>query len=59
MFMFNLDTNESPGADAGGPYLVAIGEDTVFDGSGSFDPDSTNILTETWVAGQLILLALE
>ena len=42
-------TNQSPTADAGGPYLVAVGEQVSFDGSGSSDPDS-DPLTETWTA---------
>jgi hypothetical protein len=39
--------NESPTANAGGPYLVAVGQQVTLDGSGSSDPDSDS-LTEAW-----------
>ena len=42
--------NEPPTADAGGPYLVAVGANVSFDGTGSSDPDGDS-LTETWTAG--------
>ncbi|MBI5140789.1 MAG: PKD domain-containing protein [Nitrospirae bacterium] len=32
--------NVPPVADAGGPYLVAVGEDLTLDGSGSYDPNA-------------------
>jgi len=40
-------TNSAPTAVAGGPYLVAVGQDVTFDGSGSSDPDDDS-LTEAW-----------
>lgn len=44
-----LENNTPPIADAGGSYLVAVGEDVSFDGSASFDPNG-DTLTETWTA---------
>ncbi len=43
------DCNFPPTAVAGGPYLVAAGNDVSFDGSLSSDPDGDS-LTETWTA---------
>ncbi|HPM81747.1 MAG TPA: PKD domain-containing protein [Candidatus Anammoximicrobium sp.] len=33
--------NRAPVADADGPYILAVGEDLVLDGSGSSDPDAS------------------
>jgi hypothetical protein len=44
------DCNFPPTADAGGPYLVAVGAGVNFDGSSSSDPDGDS-LAETWMAG--------
>ncbi|MBI5140786.1 MAG: PKD domain-containing protein [Nitrospirae bacterium] len=46
--------NVPPVSDAGGPYLVAIGEDITLDGSGSYDPNAApdplndHIVTYAW-----------
>jgi hypothetical protein len=45
--VFVLVDNVAPTAVAGGPYLVAVGEQVAFDGSGSSDPDGDS-LTELW-----------
>jgi hypothetical protein len=45
-----LVDNVAPTAVAGGPYLVAVGQQVTFDGSGSSDPDPADTLTETWTA---------
>jgi hypothetical protein len=45
-----LVDNVVPTAVAGGPYLVAVGQQVTFDGSGSSDPDPADTLTETWTA---------
>jgi hypothetical protein len=43
--------NQVPTANAGGPYLVAVGQQVTFDGSGSSDPDpDCDSLTESWTA---------
>ena len=36
---FEAPQNRAPTADAGGPYVIDVGEDLVLDGSGSSDPD--------------------
>lgn len=41
--------NVAPTAVAGGPYLVAVGQQVDFDGSGSSDTDGDS-LTESWTA---------
>jgi hypothetical protein len=47
--VFVLVDNGAPTAVAGGPYLVAIGQQVNFDGSGSSDADGDS-LTESWTA---------
>ncbi len=44
-----FEANQPPTAVAGGPYLVAAGNDVSFNGSGSIDPDG-NPLTHLWTA---------
>jgi hypothetical protein len=39
--------NQSPIADADGPYVVAVGQTVALDGSGSSDPDGDSLF-ETW-----------
>ena len=43
--------NSAPVADAGGPYEAVIGEEIIFDGSGSFDPDGDSPMTYLWDFG--------
>jgi hypothetical protein len=40
--------NQSPVADAGGPYLAAVNQTITLNGSGSYDPDG-DALTYLWV----------
>ncbi len=42
----DTSANQSPTADAGGPYSVAIDATITLDGSGSTDPDGTLVLYE-------------
>jgi hypothetical protein len=42
-----LSQNSPPVADAGGPYLVALGQTIVLDGSGSYDLDG-DLLSYLW-----------
>jgi hypothetical protein len=48
-FKLFFSSNLLPVANVGGPYLVAVGQDVAFDGSGSDDPDG-GTLSETWTA---------
>ncbi len=48
--VFVLVDNVAPTAVAGGPYLVEVGQQVNFDGSGSSDDDGDS-LTESWTAG--------
>ncbi|MEL4304521.1 S8 family serine peptidase [Methanococcoides sp. LMO-2] len=43
--------NQLPVANAGGLYTGVVGEEIIFDGSGSYDPDGTIVLYE-WDFGQ-------
>jgi len=43
--------NSPPEADAGGNYEGVVGEEIVFDGSGTSDPDDDSPLTYTWDFG--------
>lgn len=43
--------NSPPEADAGGTYEGVVGEEIVFDGSGTSDPDDDSPLTYTWDFG--------
>jgi DNA-binding beta-propeller fold protein YncE len=44
-----VPVNQTPTADAGGPYLVAVGGQILLDGSASSDPDG-DPLAEEWAA---------
>jgi hypothetical protein len=43
-----LDDNNPPVADAGGPYFVVFGDDITLDGTGSYDPDPGDSITDYW-----------
>jgi hypothetical protein len=47
--VINGTCNQPPTADAGGPYLVAVGGQVTLNGSGSSDPDGDS-LTAEWTA---------
>lgn len=43
LFVFKAGANNTPIADANGPYRGAVGEAVSFNGSGSFDPDEDSL----------------
>ncbi|TWT83296.1 Dockerin type I repeat protein [Planctomycetes bacterium CA13] len=42
------NVNETPVAEANGPYTLTLGDDLTLDATGSIDPDASDVLTFDW-----------
>ncbi|EKD28224.1 MAG: hypothetical protein ACD_79C00380G0001 [uncultured bacterium] len=52
LYNCNSYENQAPLANAGGPYIIGIGDELIFDASQSSDPDAGDNLTYSWDLNQ-------